>query len=126
MSEMRSFVPTFCDLEIDAQVSPGWTVYVLPERQTVLAGAVVVLRNKVSVYQYRAEAKHPSPPTHRYTPSLGSSNCMISRKFVEERRSRRQHWDRIQLEIEEPVSRVAENTRNIVGKLVGRSVGCLL
>jgi hypothetical protein len=46
LSEMRSFVPTFWDLEIDAQVSPGWTVYVLPERQTVLAGGVVVLENE--------------------------------------------------------------------------------
>ena len=43
LSEIRSFVPTFCDFEIDAQVSPGWIVYVCPERQTVLGGGVVVL-----------------------------------------------------------------------------------
>ena len=49
LSEIRSFVPTFCDFEIDAQVSPDRTVYVLPERQTVLAGGVVVLENKISI-----------------------------------------------------------------------------
>jgi hypothetical protein len=53
LSEIRSLVPTFCDFEIDAQVSPGCTVYVLPERQTVLAGGVVVLENKTSITPYR-------------------------------------------------------------------------